>query len=298
MVRLDHVVQAYLRACRAPNASAKVAMKRISAGDICVNGIVTRQPKQQIVPGVEEVTLAATGEVLPQDDHEFYLMHKPAGCVCQRHPREKTVYDLIPSDAFREDLVCVGRLDRDTTGALLFGTDGGVQSMLLHPSSRVFKVYLAECTGTLASDAVERFRTGLALEDGTPCAPATLEILARREEDANEDATEGATEGGAIDTADGRTRVRVTLHEGFFHQVKRMLAQCGATVVALHRERFGSFEAAGLAPGGMRALSAAERASLCDLLPETRVADKFVEWRPDASAQHPSGKRPREADET
>lgn len=277
-MRLDHVVQAWLRAAGAPNASAKVAQKRIRAGDVCLNGNVMREPKLQIVPGVEVVTLASTGEEVPVEAHTFFLMHKPVGCVCQRHPREPTVYDLIPSQHRRPDLVCVGRLDRDTTGALLFGTDGGLQSMLLHPTSRVYKMYVAECTGTLVPDAAERFHAGLVLEDGTRCAPATLEVVAAKEDEAVEERRASKSTDGAGAARTSLTRVRVTLHEGFFHQVKRMLAQCGLLVVGLHRERFGTLGADGLDPGSMRALTTSERAMLCDMLPLDRVAQKEVGW--------------------
>ena len=278
MVRLDHIVQAWLRANAAPNASAKVAQKRIIAGEFALNGSVTCEPKQQVVPGVETVTLASNGEEVPIEEHSFFLLHKPVGCVCQRHPREPTVYDLIPSEHRRPDLVCVGRLDRDTTGALLFGTDGGLQSMLLHPTSRVYKVYVAECTGTLVPDAPERFRAGLVLEDGTQCAPATVEVVPADEKEPTSASDADGVSGGASAAPPPLTRVRVTLHEGFFHQVKRMLARCGVVVVGLHRERFGTLEAAGLAPGTMRALTASERAMLCDMLPLDRIAQREVGW--------------------
>lgn len=261
MVRLDHVVQGWLRAQAAPNASVKAAQKFILGGGVCVAGVAIREPKTQVVPGVEKITLNATGEELPLEKHAFLLMHKPKGCVCQRHPREPTVYSLLPLEHQNGNLVCVGRLDRDTTGALLFGTDGGLQSMLLHPTSRVWKVYLADCVGELASDAEQRFRAGLALEDGKQCAPAFLEVLPPEDSTVN-------------------IHVRVTLHEGFFHQVKRMLSSCGVSVVALHRERFGLLNVAGLQPGELRALTAVEMAGLCDMLPETRMPRKEVSWRP------------------
>ena len=259
MVRLDHIVQAHLRATGADNASLKVAQRRVRSGDFALDGCVTREPKLQLVPGVEAVTLAGGGSMQCGVPHAFYLMNKPAGVVCQHHPRESNVYDLIPSSDRREDLACVGRLDKDTTGTLLFGTDGGLQSMLLFPTSRVWKVYAAECSGTLRSDASDSFKAGLVLEDGTRCAPATLDVLSSIPSDGN-----------------ASCHVRVTLHEGFFHQVKRMLAHCGATVVRLHRERFGLLSADDLQPGAMRPLSHAERASLVKMLPVDRVCAREV----------------------
>ena len=251
MVRLDHIVQAHLRATGADNASLKVAQRRVRSGDFALDGCVTREPKLQLVPGVEAVTLAGGGSMQCGVPHAFYLMNKPAGVVCQHHPREANVYDLIPSSDRREDLACVGRLDKDTTGTLLFGTDGGLQSMLLFPTSRVWKVYAAECSGMLRSDASDSFKAGLVLEDGTRCAPATLDVLSSIPSDGN-----------------ASCHVRVTLHEGFFHQVKRMLAHCGATVVRLHRERFGLLSAVGVPPGTLRELTREELASFAEMPPE------------------------------
>ena len=205
-MRLDHIYASHMRASNAPNASLKVVQKRIAAGDLCVDGTVTLEPKRQIVPGVEVVTLAASGAVVSCGDHAFFLMNKPEGYVCQKHPHEPNVYQLVPDEHRHIGLACVGRLDRDTTGTLLFGTDGGVQSLLLFPTSNCWKEYLAECTGRLQSDAASRFRDGLELEDGTRCAPATLDVLCAGDDERGE-----------------RVRVRVTLHEGFFHQVPRNL---------------------------------------------------------------------------
>ena len=279
MVRLDQAVLADLRSRGAPKASLKEAQRLIRAGNVLLAGSVTREPKMQFVPGVEPVALAACGTPLSLGEHQFYIMHKPVGYVCQRHPREPNVYDLIPEHLRRHDLGCVGRLDRDTTGTLLLCTDGGVQSLLLHPSSRVWKTYTAELDplqGRLSPDAEARFRAGMTLEDGTRCAPATLETL----------------------SSDG-LQVRVTVHEGFFHQVKRMLAHCGGLVRQLHRDRFGLLRVGGgteggggggegvgtlqsgssapLAPGAMRALTAVELHLLVAMLPVDRCAKRALE---------------------
>lgn len=190
MVRLDHLLQSHVG--RLP---LKQAHRRILAEGLLVDGVLVREPKHQIVPGVETVTTAAGEPIVV--DHSFCVLNKPAGVVSQRHPTERNVYDLIPPELRRPDLVAYGRLDRDTTGVLLFGTDGGVQSLLLFPTSRVWKTYTATLAGgaaSLAPDAVAQFAAGMTLADGTACKPATLEVL--------------------LD-ADA---VRVTLHEGFFHR--------------------------------------------------------------------------------
>jgi len=261
-MRLDYAFQAHLRASGEPNASLKQVQRRIRVGEITVAGQPCTEPKLQFVPGVEATALAACGTALIQPiEHQFYLMHKPEGVVCQRHPREANVYELIPEALRRPDLGCVGRLDRDTTGALLLTTDGGVQSLLLHPSSRVWKMYPAdlEPSSTLASDAAAKFSEGMVLEDGTRCAPATLEILVE----------------------DDR-RVRVTLHEGFFHQVKRMLAHCGGVVSRLHRDTFGALtisngSGSDVLPGEMRLLTLAELQALTEMLPVDRCAKRDLD---------------------
>ena len=192
--------------------------------------------------------------MIDHGDHVFYVMHKPAEVVCQRHPREPNVYNIIPEPLRRSDLACVGRLDRDTTGTLLLTTDGGVQSMLLFPTSRVWKIYTASLhpNSSLAVDAEAQFGSGMQLADGTRCAPAMLQVL-------------------------NDHQVRVKVHEGFFHQVKRMLLHVGGVVTALHRDRFGLIDADGLAPGEMRALTPSEVGQLVDMLPVDRVAKLGLE---------------------
>ena len=256
MVRLDHCVQLWLRRQGAACASLKESQRRVRAGEVSLDGMVFKDPKCQFVPDVEEVSLTACGTRIdgPCLGHAFYIMNKPIGFVCQRHPREPHVYSLISDELARPDLGCVGRLDRDTTGALMFCTDGGVQSLLLHPSSRVWKAYWAELSelSTLAADAVDQFTAGMVLEDGTSCAPASLEVL----------------------HADSPIAVRVTLHEGFFHQVKRMLRHVGGEVVKLHRERFGLLDADDLSPGEMRRLTQSELRQLAnEMLPIDRKCE-------------------------
>ena len=273
MVRLDHVVQSWLRCTGAPKTSLKEANRIIRMGHFMVDGRATVEPKLQIVPGVESVQLASDAQEISTGEHNFVLLNKPVGVVCQRHPRERSVYDLIPADfGCRDALACVGRLDRDTTGAILLCTDGGVQSMLLHPASRVWKTYRAELepsTNRIDASAIDAFKAGLVLDDGTRCAPAELDWS---------------------DTAPNHARV--TLHEGFFHQVKRMLAQVGGVVSSLHRERFGLLGAESLAPGQMRPLTPAEMASLSEMMPEDRVMRAGLDWDRSLAPKRPRSASP------
>ena len=162
-MRLDYLLQAHAYATSAERLPLKRAQQRIRSEGLHVDGTLVRDPKHQVVPGVEAVT-DARGAAL-EVESAFCLLNKPAGHVSQRHPTEPNVYDLIPPHLARPDLAAFGRLDRDTTGALphghglsyllpttyyllptagmlLFGTDGGVQSLLLSPASRVWKTYI------------------------------------------------------------------------------------------------------------------------------------------------------------
>ena len=245
MVRLDHLVRAW--ASGEHSVPLKQAQRRIRSGEVTVDGAVCIEPKYQVLPWVELV--ACGGAPVPTGTHSFCLMHKPAGHVCQRDPTCANVYELIPAELQCLELSACGRLDRDTTGMLLFATDGGVQSMLLHPMSRVWKTYTAELEqpcATLHPEAEALFRAGMVLEDGLSCAPAFLEVL-------------------------GPSTVRVRVHEGHFHQVKRMIAHCRGTVKSLHRDAFGELADPELPAGAMRPLTAAETRVLLDMLPLERV---------------------------
>ncbi len=141
-------------------------------------------------------------------------------------------------ESLRRGLFAVGRLDKDTEGLLLVTDDGALSHALMSPSRHVSKVYEAELDGVLVPDAAERFGAGLTLRDGTVCRPALLELL-----------------------PDGR--VRVTLHEGKYHQVKRMIAACGATVTFLKRVQLGGVRLdESLAPGEFRELTEEELGAL------------------------------------
>lgn len=193
-----------------------------------------------------------------------------------------SVYDLCQQKGIAHgNLGCFGRLDANTSGLLLMGTDGGLQSLLMHPSSGCEKAYVATLKvhpressdqsavrGQLRASAAEEFaRGGLRLADGHECAPATLEVL------------ETVDVGESVPFP---RRVRLTLHEGQNHQVKRMLGACGASVEALHRERIGGLSLAAcsaghgndLPEGGVREATEAELRLLHAMVPAARVVAK------------------------
>ena len=161
----------------------------------------------------------------------YVLLHKPAGVVTTaRDPRGRpTVVGLVGHEA---RIVPVGRLDADTTGALLLTNDGPLAHRLAHPRYEVEKVYEAETRTRAGDDALERLRRGVELDDG-PTRPARVRRL------------------------DGNT-VELTIHEGRNRQVRRMLEAVGHPVVRLHRSRYGPLTLEGLEPGAWRELEAFE----------------------------------------
>ena len=146
----------------------------------------------------------------------YIMMNKPDGLLsATTDKRQKTVVDLLPEHLRKRGLFPVGRLDKDTVGLILLTDDGPLGHELLSPKKHVDKVYLAHVDGTIVREDVERLAQGMVLEDGLHCLPAGLEPL-----------------------GDG-SQCLVTLREGKYHQVKRMLAACGKPVTALKRLSMG-----------------------------------------------------------
>ena len=172
---------------------------------------------------------------------QYYMLYKPRGLLtAKRDARRETVMSCFP-EALREMLHPVGRLDRDTEGLLLLTDDGELAHALLSPKKHVDKVYYARVSGRLTPEDCAAFEAGMTLGDGLECLPAGLEILAAGE----------------------TSECLVTLREGKFHQVKRMLAARGKPVEYLKRLSMGSLRLDDtLAPGEFRLLTAAEEAQL------------------------------------
>lgn len=169
------------------------------------------------------------------------MLHKPVGHTCSTRDAGRLVYDLLPPRYRLRSpvLSTVGRLDRDTSGLLLFTDDGQLLHRIISPKSKLPKVYLADLADDLRGDEGARFACGtLMLEsEQTPLLPAALEVL-------------------------GPRRARLTLHEGRYHQVRRMFAAVGNHVTALHRSRVGALALDGLAPGEWRVLDAQDVAKV------------------------------------
>jgi len=215
-------LNAYL--ARAGVASRRGADDLIRAGRVRVNG----------EPG-ELGTFIERGDVVELDGRRlepeplvYVLLHKPAGVVTTaRDPQGRpTVVGLVGHE---RRVVPVGRLDADTTGALLLTNDGPLAHRLMHPRYEVDKVYEAEVEGEPSDEVLARVAEGVELEDGVT-APAAVQRL-------------------------GPSRIELTIHEGRKHQVKRMLEAVGHPVLRLHRREYAGLTLEGLAPGEWRELT-------------------------------------------
>ncbi len=206
-------------------------------GRVSVNGQVEKKTDRKVDPAVDKILV--DGRQVAYTRWSYYLLNKPQGVVSARtDDRYPTVTGLI-RDADRKDLFPVGRLDIDTEGLLLLTNDGDLAHQLLSPRKHVDKVYFVTIEGRLPEDHQKQLAAGLTLEDGTRTLPAELSIQ-----------REGA---------DGMTDVLLTIHEGKFHQVKRMFEALGCRVVYLKRISMGPLALdEGLAPGQYRPLTPAE----------------------------------------
>ena len=242
----------------------------MTAGRVTVNGVVVTELGSKVDPLVDEVAVDGV-PVRLADGPVTLMLHKPAGPLTTMSDPfgRPTVAELVPTDRY-PGLFPIGRLDQDTTGLLLFSTDGDLGNHLLHPRHHVLKRYYALVEGAPSEPQLDRLRSGIVLDDG-PTQPAQARLLAGAEEAAARallkapglpaDASRQYRAAQAA-RAKKRTVVEIGLREGRKHQVKRMLDAVGHPVVALHRAAFGSLELGDLPRGGWRLLSAEEVAAL------------------------------------
>ena len=201
--------------------------KQIRQGKVTVNGTVVKAADTKIDETCDEVTIG--GRNISYVSYEYYMLNKPGGVVSATEDRrDTTVIDLI-KDKKRKDLFPVGRLDKDTEGLLLITNDGDLAHRLLAPKKHVDKTYYAKVSGKVTEEDVARLAEGVDIGEKDLTRPARLEILSTWESDT------GSEENGKR----WESEIRLTIHEGKFHQVKRMMEALGKKVTYLKRLSMG-----------------------------------------------------------
>lgn len=232
MMRLDKFL------CETGFGTRSQVKEMLKKGQVTVNGVAAKKPEQKIDEHKDQIT--CQGKIASYKKYVYYMLHKPAGVVsATEDKREKTVLDLLKSEDRRDGIFPVGRLDKDTEGFLLLTDDGDLAHRLLSPRKHVDKTYYAKIAGSVTEAHIERFREGLDIGDEKKTLPAMLEILASKTE---------------------TSEIRITIHEGRFHQVKRMFEAVGCKVTYLKRLSMGAVALdETLAPGDYRPLNEKER---------------------------------------
>lgn len=210
----------------------------IKGKQITVNDIIITKPETKI--DIERDIISVSGNVIGYSRYEYYMLNKPSGVVsATTDNHDKTVVELI-NDSSRKDLFPVGRLDKDTEGLLLITNDGELSHQLLSPKKHVDKTYIAEVAGVISRQHVDMFKSGLKVDNEFTAKPAELNVL-------------------DYDKSTDISKVKITIYEGKFHQIKRMFEAIGSRVLYLKRISMGSLILdESLNPGEYRKLSSDE----------------------------------------
>lgn len=201
--------------------SRKEVKALIKKGHIKVNDQTIKSDKFQVDEWADQVTYE--GEQFIYQKDFYYILNKPAGVISATQDNyDQTVLDLFDDTSYREDLFPVGRLDKDTEGLLVVTNDGGLAHRLLSPKKHVEKEYFAEVNGIMTEADVQTFSQGLTIDGGEETRPAQLSIV-------------------SVNSEDETSVIHLILHEGKFHQVKRMVKAVGKEVTYLKRIRMGNF---------------------------------------------------------
>ena len=210
----------------------------VKAGRVTVDGVAVKDSSMKL--DVTSRMICLDGEPVQAVGQLVVMMNKPAGYVtATEDAQQKTVMELLPAELKHMDLKPVGRLDKETEGLLLFTNDGDLLHRLISPKKEVSKVYYARHEGEAILEDVQAFAQGIALKDGTVCLPAKLEPL-------------------------GPGESMVTVCEGKYHQVRRMMASRGMPVTYLERREEGGLALADLPRGQVRVLTEEERKQLSE----------------------------------
>lgn len=211
MMRLDK----YL--CETGFGTRSQVKDLLKKGQVMVNGEVVKKPELKINETTDQIL--CQGEKASYQKNIYLMLHKPAGVVSATEDnREKTVLDLVRPEDRKNSLFPVGILDKDTEGLLLLTDDGELAHRLLSPKKHVDKTYFAKIDGQVTEEHVKQFREGLDIGDEKKTLPAVLTILLS----------------GPV------SEIEVTIHEGRFHQIKRMFEAVGCKVTYLKRLSMGS----------------------------------------------------------
>lgn len=223
--------------------SRKEVKSYIKKGLVKVNQVTVKQDKFQVKPETDEIFF--DGEKISYQQFFYYMLNKPAGVIsATRDFQQKTVIDFLQKTDFRADLFPVGRLDKDTEGFVLLSNDGNLAHRLLAPKKHVEKEYFAKVEGIVRPEDVTAFAKGLLLDKGEVALPGELTIL-------------------KVDEEKETSEISLIIHEGKFHQVKRMVQAVGKNVVYLRRDRIGGVRLdKALALGEYRPLTLEELAIL------------------------------------
>ena len=226
-IRLDKIISDSGKATRS------TARGIIVAGRVRVNNAVCKKPEEKFDPGICEFKV--DNEVIRYRENIYLMMNKPIGYLsATEDPVQKIVLSLLPEELQKRELFPVGRLDKDAEGFLLLTDDGVLAHAVMSPKHHVDKVYSVTVSGEFTEDDVKAFSAGITLSDGTSCKPAKLELISVSEV----------------------SEALVTLKEGKYHQVKRMIASRGKKVLTLKRLSIGPLELdRTLLPGEWRYLS-------------------------------------------
>ena len=222
--------------------SRRKAEELISAGKVLVNGVVVSELGYK-VNGNDEVMIG--NKVISREEKEYILLNKPRGVVTTSHDdkNRKTVIDLVNTD---KRLYPVGRLDYDTTGALLLTNDGELTNLLIHPRNKVDKVYIAKVEGFFDKESASAMSRGVII-DGVKTSKSFVKLR-------------------KYDKKSNTSIVEVIIHEGRNHQVKKMFSAVGFSVIKLKREMFAFLNVNGLKSGEYRYLSVKEVKQLYNLV--------------------------------
>lgn len=197
--------------------SRSEVQKLIKSKRVKINEEVIKKPEYNLNPEIDVVKVRE--EIVDYAEFYYYIMNKPQGCItATEDPKHQTVIDLLDSKVKGRNLSPVGRLDKDTEGLLILTNDGQFNHALLSPKSHVDKVYYAEVDGRVVEEDQRAFELGIDIGEKKVCMPAQLEI---------------------IEADDTFSKVYITIKEGKFHQVKRMMRVRGKEVTFLKRIKMG-----------------------------------------------------------